>query len=61
MRLQWSVLKFAKEKQYMNLHPTQKPVALFEYLVLTYTNKGDIGFENNTKHGFFDTIYDAYC
>jgi site-specific DNA-methyltransferase (adenine-specific) len=24
------------------LHPTQKPVALMEYLVLTYTNPGDV-------------------
>ena len=24
------------------LHPTQKPVALFEYLIRTYTNEGDI-------------------
>jgi site-specific DNA-methyltransferase (adenine-specific) len=25
-----------------NVHPTQKPVALLEYLVKTYTNKGDL-------------------
>lgn len=25
-------------------HPTQKPVALFEYLINTYTNKGDLVF-----------------
>lgn len=25
----------------MGLHPTQKPVALYEYLVKTYTNEGD--------------------
>lgn len=25
-----------------NLHPTQKPVALMEYLIKTYTNKGDV-------------------
>ena len=24
------------------LHPTQKPVALMEYLIKTYTNKGDL-------------------
>ena len=24
------------------LHPTQKPVALFEYLIRTYTNPGDL-------------------
>jgi len=28
------------------LHPTQKPVALFEYLIKTYTNEGDIILDN---------------
>lgn len=27
-------------------HPTQKPVALFEYLIRTYTNEGDIVMDN---------------
>ncbi|WP_429995770.1 DNA-methyltransferase [Metabacillus fastidiosus] len=27
-------------------HPTQKPVALFEYLIKTYTNEGDIILDN---------------
>jgi site-specific DNA-methyltransferase (adenine-specific) len=27
-------------------HPTQKPVALFEYLVKTYTNEGDLVVDN---------------
>lgn len=29
-----------------NLHPTQKPVALLEYLVKTYTNEGNIVLDN---------------
>lgn len=29
-----------------NLHPTQKPVALLEYLIKTYTNEGDIVLDN---------------
>ena len=29
-----------------SLHPTQKPVALFEYLVKTYTNEGDVVLDN---------------
>jgi len=29
-----------------NGHPTQKPVALFEYLIKTYTNEGDIVLDN---------------
>jgi len=28
-----------------NLHPTQKPVGLFEYLIRTYTNEGDLVFD----------------
>lgn len=28
------------------LHPTQKPVALFEYLIRTYTNPGDVVMDN---------------
>ena len=28
------------------LHPTQKPVALFEYLIKTYTNEGELVFDN---------------
>lgn len=38
------VLKFNQEKN--GFHPTQKPVALFEYLIKTYTNKGDIVLDN---------------
>lgn len=28
------------------LHPTQKPVELFEYLIKTYTNPGDLVLDN---------------
>lgn len=27
-------------------HPTQKPVALMEYLIRTYTNEGDLVLDN---------------
>ena len=36
-----NILKFRKPSNYNKLHPTQKPVALMEYLIKTYTNKGD--------------------
>lgn len=36
-----SVLKFQSDKQKCSLHPTQKPVALMEYLIKTYTNEGE--------------------
>lgn len=35
------VLKFASDKQKLNLHSTQKPIALLRYLIRTYTNVGD--------------------
>ena len=35
------VLSIDSENPVASLHPTQKPVALYEYLVRTYTNAGD--------------------
>jgi len=32
-------------------HPTQKPVALFEYLIKTYTNEGDLVLDNCSGSG----------
>ena len=39
-----TVLDFARDKNKM--HPTQKPVALMEYLIRTYTNEGDTVLDN---------------
>ena len=36
-----SILKINKEIN-SNVHPTQKPVALMEYLIKTYTNEGEL-------------------
>jgi DNA modification methylase len=33
-------------KRETGLHPTQKPVALMEYLIRTYTNEGDTVLDN---------------
>lgn len=41
-----SVLKFKGDKQLNNLHPTQKPIKLLEYIIKTYTNKGDLVLDN---------------
>lgn len=38
-----SIQKFNTE---VGLHPTQKPVALFEYLINTYTNEGNLVLDN---------------
>lgn len=35
---------FCRDKD--KVHPTQKPVALFEYLIKTYSNEGDIILDN---------------
>jgi len=43
-----TILKFKQEK---GLHPTQKPVALMEYLIKTYTNKGDTVLDNTMGSG----------
>jgi len=48
---QWypkTLLNFKTER---GLHPTQKPVALFEYLILTYTNPGDLVLDNCAGSG----------
>ena len=41
-----SVQVFSTDTQNSSLHPTQKPVALLEYLVKTYTNDGDTVLDN---------------
>lgn len=37
------IIEFKKDT---GLHPTQKPVALLEYLIKTYTNEGDVVLDN---------------
>lgn len=37
-----SVIKFASDKQKLNIHPNQKPVALLEWIIRTYSNEGDL-------------------
>lgn len=41
-----SIQVFSTDTQKCSLHPTQKPVALLEYLILTYTNEYDIVLDN---------------
>lgn len=41
-----SVLKFSKDIQHAALHPTQKPVALLEWLIRSYTNEDDTVLDN---------------
>ena len=38
------ILEFQRDKE--KLHPTQKPVALLQYLIKTYTNEGELILDN---------------
>lgn len=44
-----TILKFPRDTN--RLHPTQKPVALMEYLIRTYTNEGDVVLDNCVGSG----------
>ena len=50
MRFPTSILP-VENKPNGSLHPTQKPVALFEYLIKTYTNEGDLVLDNTAGSG----------
>ena len=47
-----TIITFSKQPtRTKNEHPTQKPVALFEYLIKTYTNEGDLVLDNCAGSG----------
>lgn len=41
-----NLLRVSNAARKGKVHPTQKPVALMEYLIQTYTNKGEIALDN---------------
>lgn len=41
-----SILNYSNARQKGKVHPTQKPVPLFEYLIKTYTNEGETVLDN---------------
>ncbi len=49
VRYPLTIQKFSYDKN--KLHPTQKPIALFEYLIKTYTNEGDLVLDNCAGSG----------
>ena len=67
-----SILDFSNASQKGKTHPTQKPVALFEYLIKTYTNEGETVLDNcmgsfttaiaclNTKRSFIGIEKDEH-
>lgn len=44
-----SVIRFPRDRN--KDHPTQKPVALMEYLIRTYTNEGEVVLDNTMGSG----------
>ncbi len=46
-----TILPFSNADNTNRVHPTQKPVALFEYLIKTYTNEGDLVLDNCAGSG----------
>src|SRR5690625_1934532 len=46
LRYPVSILDFSNANRQTRIHPTQKPVALFEYLIRTYTNEGETVLDN---------------
>lgn len=41
-----NIIEIGNAKRKGKIHPTQKPVALFEYLIKTYTNEGETVLDN---------------
>lgn len=50
MKYPTSILQFSNRVQ-GNVHPTQKPIELLEYLIKTYSNEGDIVLDNTMGSG----------
>lgn len=46
-----TVLDFVRDRDRDRVHPTQKPVALLEYLIRTYTNEGETVLDNTMGSG----------
>lgn len=50
-RFPTSVLRISNPSREVGLHPTQKPVALMEYLIETYTDEGQLVLDNAMGSG----------
>ena len=46
-----TLLRYSNAIQKGKVHPTQKPVELFEYLIKTYTNEGELVLDNTAGSG----------
>jgi len=46
-----NIIEISNANQKEKIHPTQKPVALFEYLIQTYTNRNNLVLDNCAGSG----------
>jgi len=46
-----SIIEVSNANRKDKLHPTEKPIELFEYLIKTYTNEGDLVLDNTAGSG----------
>lgn len=46
-----SIVKISSDKQFSYIHPTQKPVEIYEYFLRTYSKAGDIILDNCSGSG----------
>ena len=46
-----TIIEFSNANNKNKIHPTQKPVELFEYLIKTYTNEGELVLDNCAGSG----------
>jgi site-specific DNA-methyltransferase (adenine-specific) len=51
MKYPKSIVTFSNANRNNRIHPTQKPTELFEYLIKTYTNEGDLVLDNTAGSG----------
>ena len=51
MKFPKSIIVFEKHSSQCGFHPTQKPVALLEYLIKTYTNENELILDNTMGSG----------
>lgn len=51
MKFPKSIITFKKTHPSVSVHPTQKPVALLEYLIKTYTNENETVLDNTMGSG----------
>ena len=51
MKYPRTILSFKKDAPTKLLHPTQKPIDLLEYLIITFSNSGDMVLDNTAGSG----------